>query len=121
MRRWQHGRMLLLKQARVLAEEALPHWVAQHRGPSCCAGVLANDRPAEFDCLAKHLLAAKGDILEAAARAAADETISRRVQSVLKSAVSAGSLADPTWAGNLADYRLILDGFVESPANGKRI
>ncbi len=68
----------------------------------------------EFDALVAHLLGAKGDIPEAAARAAADDTTPRRVQSVLKSAVAAGSLADPNWAGNLADYRLIVEGFVES-------
>ena len=67
----------------------------------------------EFDALVAHLLGAKSNIPEAAARAAADGTTSRRVQTVLKSAVAAGSLADPIFAGNLADYQLIVDGFVE--------
>ena len=74
-------------------------------GPDC-----SGRRSAEFDCLAKHLLAAKGDIPEAAARAAADQTTSRRVENVLKAAVSGGALSDPAWAGSLADYRLIGDG-----------
>ena len=53
----------------------------------------------EFNCLARHLLVGAGDVMMARASAEADSTCPRRVIEVLKSAVTAGSLADPTWAG----------------------
>jgi hypothetical protein len=34
-----------------------------------------------------------------------------RVARVLKAAVDAGTLADPTWAGNLSDFRTISTNF----------
>lgn len=36
-----------------------------------------------------------------------------RVESVLRSAVEAGTTSDPDWAGNLVDYRQVVESFVE--------
>ena len=63
--------------------------------------------------MAKHLVIARGSPLDAAATAAAQRAPERTVR-VLKSAVSAATLNDAVWAADLADYRMLAGGFVES-------
>jgi hypothetical protein len=71
----------------------------------------------EFVSLARHLMLGRGDVMEARESAEADAGCPRRVIEVLKSAVSAGSLTDPTWAGNLAQYRAIVGAYVDALAS----
>jgi HK97 family phage major capsid protein len=67
----------------------------------------------ELVSLARHLIIARGSPLNAAATAEAQRAPERTVR-ILKSAISAATLADPVWAGSLADYRFAVGGFVES-------
>jgi HK97 family phage major capsid protein len=69
--------------------------------------------PGEFVELCRFLLLGKGDALQAAHLA---EVSGRapRVTTILKSAIAAGTLANAGWAGNLAPYGQIADGFAES-------
>jgi hypothetical protein len=68
----------------------------------------------EFNSIVRHMLIGRGDPAMAHASAEADPATPRRVVEVLKAAVSAGSLADPTWAGNLAGFRTVIASYVES-------
>jgi hypothetical protein len=68
---------------------------------------------ASFQMLARSVLAGRGtiaDMRQFADRHRANE----RVQEVLKAAVSAGSIADPTWGGNLAGYASLAAAFLLS-------
>ena len=51
------------------------------------------------------------------ASAEGDARCPPRVRAVLKASVNAGSLADPTWAGGLSEYRTIIGAYVESLAS----
>ena len=70
---------------------------------------------ANFQWLCRSLLAGRGSKTDAEAWAASVGA-PRAVQTVLRTAVGAGSLADSTWAGSLAggDYAAIVSAFVES-------
>jgi hypothetical protein len=57
----------------------------------------------EFVLLAKALMQAKGRPLEAAGY----EHATRRIETICKAAIDAGTLADATWAGSLGVYREI--------------
>jgi hypothetical protein len=68
----------------------------------------------EFVSLARHLMIGRGDAMAAHESAEADAGTPRRVCEVLKAAISAGSLADATWAGNLAQYRVIVGAYLDA-------
>jgi hypothetical protein len=68
----------------------------------------------EFSLLARFLLQARGNSLDAALIAENAPITSRRVASILRAAVAAGSTADPSWAGALAEYRQVSESFVEA-------
>jgi hypothetical protein len=72
----------------------------------------------EFVSLCRHMLIGKGSPSEAHASAEADPATPRRVVEALKAAVTAGSLADPTWAGALGNpVRPIVAAYIESLAS----
>ena len=71
-------------------------------------------RCGEFFTLVKFMMLAKGDMMLAARMATHAPP---RVQGILKSAISAGSLSDPAWAGALGSYKEILSAFVSSLAS----
>jgi hypothetical protein len=73
----------------------------------------ANERAGDFLCYARALAKAKGDPA-LAARQAEHDGASARVVEVLKSAVSAGTTADSSWASALTPYRVMSDGFLAS-------
>ena len=74
-------------------------------------------RCADFVAVCKNLMAAGGDA-EIAADIAKRQNASKRVVSIFeKTAVAAGSLADPAWAGNLADFSAAVTAFSESLRN----
>jgi hypothetical protein len=68
----------------------------------------------EFNSLVRHMLIGRGDPSMAHLSAEGDPGTPRKVVEILKAAVTAGSLADPTWAGNLAGYRQVIAAYVES-------
>ena len=71
-------------------------------------------RAGEFAVLCRGLMQARGDPLFAAGLV---ERTSPRVAEILKSAVTAGNLADATSAGNLAPYSAAVAGFIDSLRN----
>lgn len=68
----------------------------------------------ELGLLARFLLQARGNTLDAALIAENAPVSTRRVASILRAAISSGSTSDPSWAGALADYRQVSDGFIEA-------
>jgi hypothetical protein len=64
----------------------------------------------EFVAMTKLLMQSRGDIQSACAMAEARNQTT--AASILKSAVSPGTLADPQWGGALAPYKTLSDGFV---------
>jgi hypothetical protein len=68
---------------------------------------------AELVYIAKCLLKG-GTPGQAAAIAEADPLAPARSQRILKAAIAAGSTANESWAGNLTDYKIAADGFLES-------
>ena len=70
-------------------------------------------RGGEFVSLVKTMLASKGDHKQAATFAATTRTIPPAVAAILKDGL-AGSLADPSWAAPLSEYRRVANGFLES-------
>src|SRR4051812_3417982 len=72
-------------------------------------------RCAEFIHLGLHLMRSKGDLQMAAVQA--EEAGQVRVAHVLRSAVTAGGLSSSTWAGAIADYQFMVDGFLNSLVN----
>ncbi len=67
----------------------------------------------EFVALARALALADGDPLQAQQRALLSFGCSR-AHEILKAAVGGGTTSDATWAGALAPYRSISNGFIES-------
>jgi hypothetical protein len=74
----------------------------------------STSRAGEFIAVARFLLAAKGDGLPGALARAEAARATPRVISILKDAVSAGSMADENWAGSLVDYQIATGGFLDS-------
>ncbi len=70
--------------------------------------------PGEFVLLAKSLMKTHGDFTAAAYSVAETHPHQSRVAEVCKAAVGAGSLSNPEWAGNLAPYSQVSNGFLES-------
>lgn len=68
----------------------------------------------EFISLVQALMRTSGDTIEAAYQVDASQPAQTRVATILKAAIGAGNLSDPAWAGNLAGYRQISTGFLES-------
>jgi hypothetical protein len=69
----------------------------------------------EFATLATFIMRSQGDPVMALRMAEAARL--PRIMSILKSAVTAGSLGDASWAAKLADYRGLSDSFASSLAN----
>ena len=67
----------------------------------------------EYVLMAKCLAKAKGSLSLAAEFARAHPN-GNRVETVLRSAVTAGSVADAGWAGNLIGHSLVAAGFIDS-------
>lgn len=76
------------------------------------AGADVATRAGEFAVLARHFMAARGDLMTALHRAAS--TRSPRVEAALRSAVASGTLANTT---PLSEYRLLVSSFLDSLAN----
>lgn len=68
---------------------------------------------ARFARLAQAMVAAKGDLNGARAFAENRFGDTPEVATVLRAAVAAGTTTDPTWAGNLVEYRDIASEFIE--------
>jgi hypothetical protein len=71
---------------------------------------------AEFNLLLRTLLAAKGDVAQAEAMAAADKRTPQRVTDVLRSAVTVGGLGNVGWANATGDYRQLVSAYITSLA-----
>jgi hypothetical protein len=69
---------------------------------------------AEFGLLARFLLQARGNALDAAMFAENAPVSTRRVAAILRAAIASGSTSDPSWAGALVDYQHVSEGFVEA-------
>lgn len=73
-----------------------------------------NDEPGVgFARFAMSMYAGKGDVSSAKAFAEHAFGNDSRLQSVMKAAVAAGTTTDPTWAGNLVDYRNLSSEFLD--------
>jgi hypothetical protein len=59
----------------------------------------------------EHWRKSRGNVSEARVMVEGRRGAPERVARVLKAAVDAGTLADPTWAGNLSDFRTISTNF----------
>lgn len=68
---------------------------------------------AEYVLMAK-CLAKAGGKLSLAAQFADEHPNGLRVATVLRSAISAGTVADAGWAGNLVGHTLVAAGFIDS-------
>jgi HK97 family phage major capsid protein len=79
------------------------------------ANVDSKRRAAEFTRYAVELLRAKGHPSQAAA-AAQGARLPEDIVAVLKSAVTAGTTSNATWAESLAPYARLSDGFLETVA-----
>lgn len=76
---------------------------------------MASVTPAnEFPTLVRLLLQAKGSSIDATIMAENSDLCSDRICRVLRAAVAAGSLADPQWAGALADMKTMVSIFLET-------
>lgn len=71
----------------------------------------------ELVTLARMLLRGEGNVSRSLILAEREVPHLSRVAAVLKTAVVAGTTLSPSWAGNLADYRQMATGFVDSLRN----
>src|SRR4051794_4975233 len=76
--------------------------------------VQSDQRVRDFVQIARLVAAARGDTLAAAVIAEKSEQVSGSVAGALKSAVSAGTLSDPTWASPLSPYGTLISAFLGS-------
>lgn len=81
--------------------------IAVHRAPEKLEKGIA------FARFAAALGAAKGELSTASAIAQKRFPEDKRLHSVMKAAVDAGTTQDPTWAGNLVEYNEISEDFID--------
>jgi hypothetical protein len=70
-------------------------------------------RAGEFIAIARYLVQAHGDVMQAS-KLAANSRCVPRISTIFKTAVAAGSIASTTWAGPLVEYDSVMSAFVES-------
>lgn len=86
--------------------------MSRHNQP-IVASPVRNVPAVEFTRFAMLLAANGGDLFQANEQAKSSSGTSSRVALILKSAVSAGTTIDPSWAGALIDYNKFSAQFVE--------
>jgi len=68
----------------------------------------------DFISYAKCLALTKGDVNAALGAAESNPRVPERVRTILRSAVQTGTTTDPLWAGALTDYKIALNGLLET-------
>lgn len=109
----------LTKMEKHLAATAKPVGDDEPEGTKKYSGIVVQKAPEKlekgiaFARFAAALGAAKGELSTASAIAQKRFPEDKRLHSVMKAAVDAGTTQDPTWAGNLVEYNEISEDFID--------
>lgn len=95
------------------AAEGQPEQVKQFSGIAVHKAPEKLEKGIAFARFAAALGAAKGELSTASAIAQKRFPEDKRLHSVMKAAVDAGTTQDPTWAGNLVEYNEISEDFID--------